>query len=191
MKAKLLMIVFVLVLGTILTTALVLVDNYTGPIIAKNTAIALKSNILSALGVSYTSSDVEEIFEKTVQVESAGEREYYSTDDGILALPYEGSGLWGPISGVLATDLDLTTIKGLTVMKQEETPGLGDRITEAEYLATFIEKFFEPGISLVSPGKGGGTNEVEAISGATMSSKAFVNILNSEQSAYRSLIKGE
>ena len=72
---------------------------------------------------------------------------------------------------------DLVSISGLTIMQQEETPGLGSRIGEAEYLGDFIGKRFTPTLEMVSPGKGGGENQIDSISGATMSSKAFVDIL--------------
>jgi Na+-translocating ferredoxin:NAD+ oxidoreductase RnfG subunit len=90
----------------------------------------------------------------------------------------------------MAMSPNLTEIEGLTIMKQEETPGLGSRIAEEPYLAAFVGKLFSPSLELVSPGKGGGTSQIDSISGATMSSKAFVNILNSEQKRYLELLGG-
>jgi len=191
MKDKILMIVFVLVLGTILTTALVAVNSYTAPIIEKNASIKMKSSILSALKIPYAEDEVERVFEDSVTMETAGEKTYYRSSGGILALPYEGSGLWGPISGVLAVTPDLTEITGITIMQQEETPGLGSRIAEAEYLDTFVGKVFNPVLTMLPPGKGVENDQVDSISGATMSSKAFVDILNAQYGEYRAVLEGE
>ncbi len=191
MKDKILMIVFVLVLGTILTTALVAVNGYTKPIIDRHAEIKLKSNILSALQIPFTLDTIDDVFDQSITEKSAGERTYYEATDGTLALPYEGSGLWGPIIGIIAMNSDLSQITGITIMQQEETPGLGSRIAEREYLDTYIGKEFAPELEMLPPGKGKGSNQVDGISGATMSSKAFVKILNDEFNVYDSLIGGK
>lgn len=190
MKDKIMMIIFVLVLGSILTTALVGVNSFTTPIIEKNEEIKLKSSVLDALKVSYTEENVEQTFSNNVKVEEKDATTYYISANGDLALPYEGSGLWGPIKGILAMNPNLTEISGLTIMQQEETPGLGSRIAEEPYLAAFIGKQFSPSLEMVSPGKGGGNTQIDSISGATMSSKAFVDILNAEQGRYKALLGG-
>ena len=190
MKDKLMMILFVLVLGSILTTALVGVNSFTTPIIEKNAAIKLKSSVLDALEVAYGDDDVEQAFSNNVKVEERDETTYYVSANGDLALLYEGSGLWGPISSILAMKPNLEEIAGITIMHQEETPGLGSRIAEDSYLDAFVGRRFSPVLELVQPGKGGGDSQIDSISGATMSSKAFVDILNSEQNRYRELLGG-
>ena len=190
MKERLLMLVFILVLGGILTTALVIVDYYTAPMIEKNAAITLQSSVLDSLDVAYDSSEVETAFSTNVDSIEAGGRTYYRAGDGRLALPYEGSGLWGPIIGILAMDPDLDRISGLTIMQQEETPGLGSRIAEDAYLDAFVSKRMTEGLKLVPPGRADGEDEIDSISGATMSSKAFVALLNTEYATYRSLLTG-
>jgi Na+-transporting NADH:ubiquinone oxidoreductase subunit C len=191
MKEKLLMILFVLVLGSILTTALVGVNGFTAPMIEKNTEIKLKSNVLEALEISFEVETVEQTFANNVKPVMTGETTYYISANGDFALPYEGAGLWGPIKGIIAMNPDLARISGLTIMQQEETPGLGSRIAEDEYLAAFIGKKFTPSLDLVSPGKGGGENQIDSISGATMSSKAFIEILNAERERYQAALGGK
>ena len=188
MKDRILMLVFVLVLGGLLTSALVIVDDFTAPMIERNAAIKLQSSVLDALGIPYESDTLEATFQRSVTTVEADGRTYYRTADGRLALPYDGSGLWGPIEGILAMDQNLTEIKGLTIMQQEETPGLGSRITEASYLNQFLDKQIRPLVP-VAPGKSSANNEVDTISGATLSSKAFVKILNDEYQAYVSVVK--
>ena len=190
MKEKLLMVLFVLILGAILTTSLVLVNSYTKPIIDKNEEVKLKSSVLDALEISYVIEAVEQTFADNVKVQEAGKGGYYLSVGGDIALPFEGSGLWGPITGILAMKPDLTEISGITIMHQEETPGLGSRIADEPYLAQFIDKQFTPELEMLPPGKGRGKNQIDSISGATMSSRAFLAILNSEHDRYRSLMGG-
>jgi Na+-transporting NADH:ubiquinone oxidoreductase subunit C len=53
---------------------------------------------------------------------------YVRLDEGkpsAYALPIEGKGLWGPISGFLAVGPDGSTVVGATFFAPKETPGLG------------------------------------------------------------------
>ena len=190
MKDKLLMILFILVLGGILSSSLVLVDNFTSPLIKKNESVRLKSSILQALSVDFTVDLIDQTFADNIVEESEGERTYYISSRGDYALPFSGSGLWGPITGILAMKPNLTEVTGITIMHQEETPGLGSRIADQPYLSQFIQKEFSPQLRMVGPGKSRNTDEIDSISGATMSSKAFIDILNGEQSVYKNLLKG-
>ena len=189
MKDKIIMVIFVLVLGTILSSALVGVNSFTKPIIEKNESLKLKSNVLDALNLDYDELNIEERFAAGVKEMPYDERTVFYSAGGDVALPYGGAGLWGPITGIIAMTSDLSEIKGITIMHQEETPGLGSRIAHAAYLGQFIGKEFSPELQLMTPGKADENNEIDGISGATMSSKAFVDILNSEYGIYRDLLK--
>ena len=140
---------------------------------------------------SHTQIDsIEETFARSVESMSTGDRTYYRSGDGRLALPYVGSGLWGPITGILAMTEDLSTIDGITIMHQEETPGLGSRIAEHEYLLKFIDKKPTNGLKMTQPGRATANDEIDSISGATMSSKAFIEIINTEYGVYRVSLEG-
>ena len=184
MKDKLLMILFVLVLGSILSTSLVLVDHYTEPIIDENVSLKLKSSVLGALSIDFEGQNVDRAFDNNVAERSAADKTYYVSARGDIALPFTGSGLWGPITGILALKPDLREIMGITIIHQEETPGLGSRIAETEYLAKFVGKQFNPKLRVVTPGRASAEDEIDSISGATMSSNAFVGILNSQYGEY-------
>jgi Na+-transporting NADH:ubiquinone oxidoreductase subunit C len=177
-KDKILMIVFILVLGTILTSALVAVNYYTTPVIVKNEEIATKSSILRAFGISFDPSTVEEVFAGNVKKREQNGTTYYVAENGDIAFPYSGPGLWGPIEGIIAIQPDFQTLEGVTISRQEETPGLGSRITEPQYLAQFEGKRFTGGLKLVQPGRASADNEIDSITGATMTSDAFIKILN-------------
>ena len=189
MKDKVLMVVFVLVLGSVLTTALVGVDYYTADRIKANEEFKIKTRVLGALGIPYTSDkvEVEANFSKNVQEKVLGEKEFYISQDGNIAFQFNGSGLWGPIQGVLALSPDLKTIKGLTIIHQEETPGLGGRIVEENFLNRFSGKKISPNLVITRPGKASAENEVDGITGATLTSDAFGKILNGQMKEYVAL----
>ncbi len=190
MKEKLLMILFVLILGSVLSTALVSVDTYTAPLIEKNKVRKLRINILKALDIAYLEDKVDETFLGNVITEKEGEIEFYvAQTSGDIAFEISGPGLWGTIYGIIALEPDLETIKGITIIKQEETPGLGGRIAEAEFLDKFKTKKVFPRLMIQPPGKARENNEVDGITGATLSCQAFEEILNSEIEKYVTIIK--
>jgi Na+-transporting NADH:ubiquinone oxidoreductase subunit C len=189
MKARILMIIFVLILGAILTSALVAVDNYTADRIKKNKEFKVKMRVLDALGIQYTKDSVEEKFSESVEAREIKGKIFYISQDGNISFEINGSGLWGPIQGILAMSSDLETIKGISIIHQEETPGLGGRIAEREFLDTFVGKRISPEISVQPPGKASGENEVDGITGATLSSKAFERIINDQSKEYIPLFK--
>ena len=77
MKQKLLMILFVLILGSVLTTALVSVDAYTAPLIEKNKARKLRLSILKAMDILYSKDKVDEVFSENVTTKKGGKRDFY------------------------------------------------------------------------------------------------------------------
>ena len=62
MKDKLLMIVFIVILGSILTTTLVAVESYTTPIIERNGELKRKASILQAFDIPYEPTTIEQVF---------------------------------------------------------------------------------------------------------------------------------
>jgi Na+-transporting NADH:ubiquinone oxidoreductase subunit C len=192
MKDKLLMIVFVLVLGTILTTALVAVNRFTEPLIQRNQEIRIKASVLEALEIGYTDESMDVLFDQRIEVREKDGKTVYVSNEGARAFEFSGFGLWGPITGVFAVNGDLKTILGVTIIHQEETPGLGSRIAESWYLDSFKGKTFQPRLQMVQPGKGRqGKNTIDAISGATMTSVAFIDILNKQVGEYLSVLEIE
>lgn len=191
MKEKVAMIIFIVILGTILTTALVAVDNYTAPIIAHNEDIKQKGSILKALEIMYKEDEIEHAFLDNVNVKGAGDRSYYIAKDGTVAFLIRGAGLWGPIEGVLSMAQDIKTISRIEIIRQEETPGLGSRIAERMYLDRFKGKVFAPDLKMVPEGRSSKNNEIDSITGATMSCNAFIAILNDQYTLFSAVTRGE
>ena len=129
---------------------------------------------------------LKEIFDESVRVEGAGENTQYvyATGEAVnaVAIPVVGPGLWGPIEGFLSLESDRRTIRGLTFPVQEETPGLGGEIGSAWFTDQFKGKTIvldgRPGIKIVRGGGGLAANEVDAITGATMTCNAVEALLN-------------
>ena len=182
-------IIFIVLLGSFLTALLVGVNYYTAPIIKKNEELKKKSSVLDAFDISYTKKNLEDVFSANIKVVKKGGKEFYISLSKEAAFGIKGSGVWGPIKGVIAFNPDLESIKGITIIHQEETPGLGGRLSEKGYLAKFQGKKVIPALKIVPRGKAKGENEVDAITGATMTSKAFERLINNQVGKYLVLIK--
>jgi len=188
-KENILMVVFILLLGSFWTTALVFVDNVTKPIIDKNQNEKLRKSVLTALNIPYEDKEVDEVFKNNIETIEKNDKKVYrdkKTQD--IAFSISGSGSQGPIIGVLALKSDLKTIKGITIVSQVETPGLGDRVLAESNLENFKGKYIVPQIKIVAAGSAQDNNEVDGITGATLTCKAFQQILNTVSKEYISLI---
>ena len=102
-----------------------------------------------------------------------------------IGLEFEGQGYWGPISGIVSVDPSDRKIVALYFLEHRETPGLGGRIMAPWFLEQFKGKGGaepdEEGRRLVFLAEGAearGSNEVNAISGATRTSDSMRKILN-------------
>lgn len=183
MKERIWMIVLLLIITSISSGALGLINIKTRPLIEKNKLLTLRKSVLNALDIPYQQQNMEEVFEEEVKTRFLEEIPFYIrySEQGKLeavAFKIEGSGFWAPISAIIALKPDLETIHGMDILDQEETPGLGARITEPEFLNSFVGKKIKPKILLVSRREAKGDHEVDAITGATMTSKALEEIIN-------------
>ncbi|EKD32099.1 MAG: hypothetical protein ACD_77C00177G0004 [uncultured bacterium] len=113
----------------------------------------------------------------------------------LYILPVHGTGLWGPIWGYIALKSDFNTIFGTTFDHKGETPGLGAEISTPEFCKQFEGKqIFNNGefVSILVV-KGGADptalNQVDAISGGTITSKAVEEMLQSNLTEYLNFFK--
>ena len=67
----------------------------------------------------------------------------------------------------------------LEILEQVETPGLGTKVTETPFTDQFKQLKTSPLINWVKGVEPENPNEIQAITGATISSKAVVAIINS------------
>lgn len=104
-------------------------------------------------------------------------------------MPVYGMGLWGPISGFIALNADKNTVYGAYFNHESETAGLGAEIKDNR---AWQEKFQN---KKVSEGDGkidlsvqkkvtDPTTQVEAVTGATLTSNGVTNMLHDGLGAY-------
>jgi len=190
MKDKLpVLILFIVLLGSFFTGVMILLDHHTAPMIEKIERVNLKKSVMDVLDIPYAEKDIEKLFEEAVTARNIGNQVFYVSDTGNVIFPFEGPGLWGSISGIVALEPDGDTIKGINILHHEETPGLGGRIEEPGFLNTLKGKKVLSEIKIVPAGKSKGANAVDAITAATLTSKAFAEILNNDVSDKAALYK--
>jgi electron transport complex protein RnfG len=96
-----------------------------------------------------------------------------------FAIPGSEPGFQDVIVSIFGYDGSRRTVIGFEVLESKETPGLGDKIFKDEYFtASFVGLATIPEIIPVKRGEKNLVNELETITGATISSKAIVRSLN-------------
>lgn len=105
----------------------------------------------------------------------------YDEDGSFIgyAIPAAGPGFQDTIGLLYGFKPESNLVVGMEILESRETPGLGDKIyKDAEFVANFHKLAVMPEIVTVKKGKKSAANEVDAITGATISSKAVVRIIN-------------
>jgi len=183
MKKAIRIILVLSVVGLISGASLVFVYKYAAPLIAENQKEETKKAIFNVLpgAASY-----EEVKKKGVDV-------YLVKDKDGKELGYafeaEGNGYQGKIKLMVGIQSDLTTLTGIEVLESQETPGLGQEIDSGNFKKQFEGLKASPGIEYVKGKKPDKPNQIEAITGATISSKAVVNIISKEIEDIREALK--
>ncbi len=118
----------------------------------------------------------------------------YKFTNGISVVPVYGAGLWGPIWGYIAFESDLRTIAGAYFDHESETPGLGGKIKDdPSFRAKFSGKSVDfaaekPFEILKGDAAEGRDNAIDAISGATMTSKGLSAAIAEWMNAYKPVL---
>ncbi len=94
------------------------------------------------------------------------------------ALPAQGNGYQGVIKLMVGLTPDLLEITGISVLEQVETPGLGGRISEDSFQEQFRGIETKPAIGYVKNKAPEKPTDIQAITGATISSRSVVSIIN-------------
>lgn len=105
-----------------------------------------------------------------------------SGDLELVMLPVSGTGYQSTIHAMLALEPDLTTVAGLTILEQGETPGIGARIEEPEWQAQWTGKQIADAdgaiIIEVVRGEASEPYQVDGISGATRTGNGVAGMLH-------------
>ncbi len=103
------------------------------------------------------------------------------TETTLIVLPVHGAGYQSMLYGYLALQPDLETVAALTFYEQAETPGLGDKVAAAQWLAKWpgTKLVDEEGKLRISVVKGAAARayEVDGISGATRTGNGVNNLM--------------
>jgi electron transport complex protein RnfG len=120
----------------------------------------------------------------SVGVDKAGKTIRYSVfeakTEGQLAgwvVKTAGQGYADKIEMLIGLDPMIEKITGIFVLDQKETPGLGNKIVTDEWRSQFLAKSTAQPLATVKA-KASAGNEIDAITGATISSKAVTDIVN-------------
>jgi Na+-translocating ferredoxin:NAD+ oxidoreductase subunit G len=104
----------------------------------------------------------------------------YNKDGAFIGAAFKATGKG--YASTIETMAGLTKdgiITAIKVISQNETPGLGARVNESSFSGQFSNKNV------------GALNEVQAITGATISSKAVINSVGKKAEEIKDLIKNE
>tara|TARA_R110002072_G_scaffold72856_3_gene173931 strand:+ start:110 stop:868 length:759 start_codon:yes stop_codon:yes gene_type:complete len=167
---------------------------YTLPIIEKNKAEAQRTAIFKVLEgcTSFVTLHlidgklVEDDNFPKVKKEAITKEEHevfagFDADGKLIgfAIPAAEPGFQDIIGTIFGYDVVNQTIIGFEVLESKETPGLGDKIfKDADFALNFKSLATIPEILPVKKGAKKSPNQIETITGATISSKAVIRILN-------------
>ncbi|MFK8019418.1 MAG: Na(+)-translocating NADH-quinone reductase subunit C [Pseudomonadales bacterium] len=127
-------------------------------------------------------------------IASIGRRERYSSiylienEQGIerIVLPIRGYGLWGTLYGFMALEGDMNTVSGLGYYEHKETPGLGAKVDDPSWKASWIGKeIYAADGSVATEVLKGAVNQdsdtaihqIDGLSGATLTSRGVHNMM--------------
>jgi len=177
------------VAGALAGLLIVLVNLHTKPIIDKYKAEQLQLAVYEVLPgvVSYDTyylvNDALSLALPAGAKESEFKRVYVGRDSNGqvtgVAISRGESGFQDVIMVIFGIDPVSGKLSGMKILDSKETPGLGDKIYKD---MNFVDQFFKgPETPLVGVKIGAGkgqANEIDMITGATISSKAVIGIIN-------------
>lgn len=99
----------------------------------------------------------------------------------LVVLPVYGNGYQSVIRAYLALKGDLNTIAGLSIYEQSDTPGIGSRVTDSQWLDSWAGKQITDSSNVVAiklvRSNAASPLEVDGITGATRSSNGVMNLV--------------
>lgn len=143
-----------------------------------------KASILYAAGIPFEKNTIRNLYTENIteKLSPDGTAMYYAVIDAAKVVKSyvfiaEGPGLWGGIIMAIGIEKDLKTLTSISFIAQNETPGLGARIDEEWFKRQFKGK--TPPLDTSKEGSVATVSQFDAITGATATSKAVQDIINS------------
>lgn len=177
-------VIFTFIVSFVFVTVLAFSNEVTRERVQLNNELALNRAVLNAIGIEYSSKD--DILAKFDTVDYDKQRSLYTArvdSEQVYAKRFQGSGLWGPIEGIIAVTDDFDRISGLEIISHNETPGLGGRIEESVYRSQFRGLHIPDDLQFTLNKAGDSakdSGQVDAITGATRTSEAMTGIINTQ-----------
>lgn len=184
MRNTLKMVSVLTIVGLISGAALVFMYTYANPLILNNQKKEMTQAIFKIF-LEAKSYD-REILEDEVVFK-------VKDKDGKLlgyAFLAEGNGYQGTIKIMAGINPDFEILVGIEILESQETPGLGLEITNDKFKAQFRGLKTSPEITYVKDIPPTKPNEIQAITGATISSRAVVSILNEKIDVLKEKLSG-
>jgi len=190
-------VIFTFLVSFVFVLLLAFANEGTRAQVALNQQVARQRAILNAMGIEYGDSaeDILSAFDNVEEIDKDGAQLFRasSPQGEIYAIEFVGNGLWGRIEGVLAVDEAMDRTVGIEIITHNETPGLGGRIDEPWFKSQLNgERIVDGTITVASAGSGDTDHEngeIDAVTGASRTSDAMQQILDSELSELASLLE--
>ncbi|MDF2547189.1 MAG: hypothetical protein K0R93_2087 [Anaerosolibacter sp.] len=196
-KGSLYSVFFMMIVTAIFTLALSALNQSTIAAVQGNQIIKHQKKLLYAFNIPFDDTmktdEINALYDTHIKESKQGSMLIYEGHINNQLIGYatemEGPGLWGNIQGIVAVNKDLNNILGIDFLAHSETPGLGGRIDENWFKEQFrnIELNNSSPYVLYRPSPNG---TVDAIAGATLTSKAVLNIVNDSLIEFLELKKG-
>lgn len=175
-----------LIIAAIAAGCLALLNSVTAPVIAENAKQASYGKFYEVLGdqVEIDEIDPDEFASIQSQYPKILSILDYKQDGQVLGYIFTttSNGYGGAMENAILINVD-GSIAGYRNLSNGETPGFGATISEESYYSRYEGKSVAEADSLVLGT--GGDNEIEAISGATISSNAVLDGLNEAVAAFK------
>jgi len=194
-------VLFTFVVCAAFVFPLAVANELTKPAVAANRQFTVQAAVLGALGVDYADRDeAGRRFADIVEpMAGSSPPAFVARVDGaeFVVVEETGPGLWGGITVMLAADPAGSRVRGVRIVSQNETPGLGGRIEEPWFLAQFENEAAGSGVRVAVGAESSGTGDadpangrVDGITGASRSSQAFGDIVNAALVRVRAVAGG-
>jgi len=181
----------VLVLVLCFGSSLAGVQMYLGPVIEENklneTREKVPELVIGAEAAQKLAESGESlnITPRSISVDKPGKKVNYSVYEAAdksgkrlgWVVKTGGQGYADRLELLVGLDPEAKNITGLFVLEQKETPGLGNKIVTDEWRGQFKGKTTDKPAGVVKGGKAG-PDDINAITGATISSRSVTDIVN-------------
>ena len=195
--------VFMVILALVMTLILAFMEYGTKDRIEMLQSADFNKKLLYAMNIPFEEENVDSIVAEHIEARpidfmDASERFFqdryyvYREDSEVIAVafPVKGKTLWGTVDAIVAMDKDLERMVGIDFVAHSETPGLGGRIDEQWYKEQFRDIVLGSGDKIYFAYPPSVSANVEAISGATLTSVSIRDLLNDNVALIKEYFRG-